>query len=385
MPDIEAVGDAVTGGLVARAVEPDAGEADGHTHEKNCLNCGAALAGPYCHNCGQQAHVHRTLGAFWHDLLHGVLHFEGKVWRTLPMLAWRPGDLTRRYVEGERARFVSPMALFLFSVFLMFIVFTTVGGPIAIESDAAERSDSAQEYRRDREQAAAEIRQLEAERSQRLAAGRTTTSVDVELRIARGSLALIDRLRGSEVEREQADIAAQAQEARGETTTIVGGSTRGGKRAELTVGRTGIPSIDAALTKAEANPELLLYKLQNNAYKFSWLLIPLSVPFVSLLFLHRRRYRQFRAYDHTVFVTYSIAFMTLGVVGLTFLRLVGIGEALIGLALVLVPPLHMFRQLRGAYGLTRWSAFWRTLALLVFATFATGLFLALLVLIGVGG
>ena len=385
MPDIEAVGDAVTGGIVARAVEPGAGEADGHTHEKNCLNCGAALAGPYCHNCGQQAHVHRTLGAFWHDLLHGVLHFEGKVWRTLPMLAWRPGDLTRRYIEGERARFVSPMALFLFSVFLMFIVFTTVGGPIAIESDAAERADSAQEYRRDREQAAAEIRQLEAERSQRLAAGRTTTSVDVELRIARESLALIDRLRGGEIEREQADIAAQAQEASGETRTIVGGSTRGGKRAELTVSRTGIPSIDAALTKAEENPELLLYKLQNNAYKFSWLLIPLSVPFVSLLFFHRRRYRQFRAYDHTVFVTYSIAFMTLGLVALTILRLVGIGEALIGLALVLVPPLHMFRQLRGAYGLTRWSAIWRTLALLVFATLATGLFLALLVLIGVVG
>ena len=138
-------------------------------------------------------------------------------------------------------------------------------------------------------------------------------------------------------------------------------------------------------TKAEENPELLLYKLQNNAYKFSWLLIPLSVPFVWLLFLHRRRYWQFRAYDHTVFVTYSIAFMTLGLVALTFLRLLGIGEALIGLALVLVPPLHMFRQLRGAYALSWWSAAWRTIALLVFATVATGLFLLLLVLIGVAG
>lgn len=27
---------------------------------------------------------------------------------------------TRRYVNGERARFVSPLALFLFTVFLMF-------------------------------------------------------------------------------------------------------------------------------------------------------------------------------------------------------------------------------------------------------------------------
>ena len=105
MSEIEGVGDAVTGGLIARAVEPAAGEAHGH-EPGNCLNCGAALTGPYCHACGQQAHVHRTIHAFWHDLLHGVLHFEGKIWRTLPLMAWRPGDLTRRYVAGERAKFV---------------------------------------------------------------------------------------------------------------------------------------------------------------------------------------------------------------------------------------------------------------------------------------
>ena len=44
MGEIEAIGDAVTGGLLARAVEPGAGEvgSDGHTHEKCCLNCGIA-------------------------------------------------------------------------------------------------------------------------------------------------------------------------------------------------------------------------------------------------------------------------------------------------------------------------------------------------------
>lgn len=385
MPDIEAVGDLVTGGLVARVVEPDAGEADGHTHEKNCLNCGAALAGPYCHDCGQQAHVHRTLGAFWHDVLHSVLHFEGKVWRTLPMLAWRPGDLTRRYVEGERARFVSPMALFLFSVFLMFIVFTTVGGPFRIQSHAEDRVGSAEEYRDDRAKVIDDIRSLEEERRQRIAAGRSTTEVDIELRIERQALALLDRLRREELAREKGEVERERRQADDGARTIAEASTPQGTKGKLTIGRTGVPSIDAALTKAEENPELLLYKLQNNAYKFSWLLIPLSVPFVWLLFLHRQRYRQFRAYDHTVFVTYSIAFMTLGVVGLTFLRLAGLGEALVGLALFLVPPLHIFRQLRGAYGLSRWSALWRTMALLVFAIVATGLFLALLVVIGVVG
>ena len=46
MGGFDAIGDAVTGGLVARAVEPEAGEAHGHTHEKSCLNCKTPLTGP---------------------------------------------------------------------------------------------------------------------------------------------------------------------------------------------------------------------------------------------------------------------------------------------------------------------------------------------------
>src|SRR6476659_2522773 len=127
MDGIEAVGDAVTGGLLARAVEPQAGEADGHTHEKSCLNCGTKLTGPYCSACGQKAHVHRSVRGFLQDFIAGLFNFEGKIWRTLPMLAWRPGEMTRRYIAGERARFISPVALYLFTVFLMFAVLNFTG------------------------------------------------------------------------------------------------------------------------------------------------------------------------------------------------------------------------------------------------------------------
>ncbi len=65
MPDLEAVGDAATGAVLAGTVEARTGQpADGHTHETNCLNCGGQLAGDYCHVCGQRAHAHRTLSAF---------------------------------------------------------------------------------------------------------------------------------------------------------------------------------------------------------------------------------------------------------------------------------------------------------------------------------
>src|SRR3954466_504937 len=161
MGELEAIGDAVTGGVLGRAVEPGAGEA-GHTHEANCLNCGALLEGPYCHDCGQHAHVHRTLGAFFHDFLHGVLHFEGKIWRTLPLLAWKPGELTRRYIDGQRASFVSPIALFLFCVFLTFAVMGLTGSRMLGSKSAAEtRKDMTSEIQKDHQK----IAQLEQRRA----------------------------------------------------------------------------------------------------------------------------------------------------------------------------------------------------------------------------
>lgn len=102
---------------------------DGHTQQTVCLNCSTPLAGTHCHECGQHAHVHRSLAAVGHDLAHGAFHFEGAFWRTLPLLALKPGKLTRRYILGERKRFVSPTALFLFALFLMFTVFSFTGSP----------------------------------------------------------------------------------------------------------------------------------------------------------------------------------------------------------------------------------------------------------------
>jgi hypothetical protein len=352
-----------------------AGEpADGHTHESACLNCGTGLAGTYCHACGQHAHVHRTLGAFWHDLLHGVLHFEGKIWRTLPMLAWHPGALTRRYIAGERAGFVSPLALFLFSVFLMFAVVNTLGGPIDLMSEDGKQdiADARRDLAVERNEALAEIARLEQQRDTARAAGRPTR--DLERRIA-------DKRRGLVLQKRAFDAAMRLAN----QEELAGPSVE--REPSVTIlSETGWRPLDQAIAKAEKNPSLLLYKLQTNAYKYSWLLIPISMPFLWLLFLHRRRYRQdYGAYDHLIFVTYSIAFMSLGAILLTVLSALGLSSAMIGTAITFLPPIHIYRQLRGAYELPRWSAAWRTFVLLVFAGVALTLFLMLLVLIGVIG
>jgi hypothetical protein len=342
--NFEALGDAVTGGVLGRAVEPKAGEPDGHTHEGNCLNCGAPLAGPFCHGCGQHAHVHRTLSAFFHDLLHGVLHFEGKIWRTLPLLAWKPGELTRRYIDGQRASFVSPIALFLFSVFLTFAVMGLTGNLLGSVPQAA-REDAARDLAKDQQRLA----RYQLERQAKVSAGRPTTSVDEKIGDVKGEIAALEAVKAG-------NLPPNA--------------------IKLDKGDTIPDWLTDVVGEAGKNPELLFYKLKTNAYKFSWALIPISVPFVWLLFPFSRR---FRLYDHTIFVTYSLSFMMLLLVAGT---VVGLASTSVASIAWFIPPVHMYRQLRGTYGVGRFGALWRTILLTVFAFIAISVFASLLVTIG---
>jgi hypothetical protein len=352
---MEGIGEAVTGGMVARAVEPHAGEP--HGHSPTCLNCGTGLQGDFCHRCGQQGHVHRSLGAFWHDLSHSVLHFEGKIWRTLPLLTFRPGELTRRYIAGERARFLSPMALFLFSVFLMFAVFSFVISPSALGGRTTSNFENGmQEAIHEGEKS---LKELEEDRRDAVKAGDAAkiASVDDQLKEAGEELALLKDM-----------------QSKGVTEATIGSASADVPEA---------PNwLREAYEKAKKNPSLLIYKLQNNAYKFSWALIPISVPFVWMLFPFSRR---FHIYDHTVFVTYSLCFMTLLAVVLSLLGAIGVGTGWIVLAGLLIPPIHMYKQLKGAYRLSRLSAGLRLIVLLHFTTFAISLFSLLLLGLGVLG
>ncbi len=338
----------MTGGLIARAIEPEAGEHGGEG-QAHCLNCGAQVISRHCHDCGQSVRVHRTLTAFWHDFTHSILHFEGKIWRTLPLLFFRPGQLTRRYVHGERARFVSPLALFLFSVFLMFATFSWVGMPIG-SGPAGTNS-----VRLDK------------------------AALSAELAKTKSKLASLEKVGAPKVE-----IARAREDARNLEAAVKLAAGASLSDLELVKGDIdlGIPELDAALKHAVENPALLLYKMQSNAYKFSWALIPISIPFVWLLFAFRR---QFKPYDHAIFVTYSLSFMSLFLVLLSVLGRLGPLAAWRVPLIFLAPPAHMFFQLRGAYQIGLFAAFWRTMALLIIAFFVLIVFGIILLALGVTG
>jgi hypothetical protein len=106
-PDLEEVGTLVSAGLAAHEVDAVsiAARHDTETHA-NCLNCGAALGGAYYPRCGQAAHLHRSLLHLSEEFMHGVLHFDAKGFHTVPLLFFRPGLLTRRYMARAAAKAV---------------------------------------------------------------------------------------------------------------------------------------------------------------------------------------------------------------------------------------------------------------------------------------
>lgn len=346
--EIEAAADMLTAGMVAREIEGESG----HTAEHHaCANCQTPVTGRFCSNCGQSAHLHRSILHLGEELLHGLLHFDAKGWRTLPLLIFRPGQLTRRYVDGQRTRFVSPLALFLFMVFLMFFVFSLTASHVSVGGDAS-LSISQNGVEKAREKIGAKV----AEKKERL------VEAQQELSEVKAD--------GGDVEKAAARVANAENDlnAASKALSIVGAETpkaEAGKEEKAGGLRvnTGIGFIDSAFKHATENPELVMYKLKNAASKYSFLLVPISLPFVWLLFFWKR---QFTMYDHAVFVLYSLCFMAL--LSSTVAVLGHFGLAILaGMLVVFAPPLHMYKQLRGTYGVSRMGGFVRTCALLLVA------------------
>lgn len=377
----EAAADVITGGVIARAIEPTAGEAKEHEHGP-CRNCGATVTGAYCSNCGQPAHLHRSLVSLGHDILHGVFHFEGKVWHTVPELLFFPGRLTRRYIDGERAKFVSPMALYLFIVFLMFAVIPFTGTSLETEIADSDPLGVAEQFKENIDSQIEKLNdQIEAKREQlaetepTAAAERKKIEDDITGLIAAreaqqamlsGDWRNMVKFAQDQEAKATADAKASAPQVPGVTDKIDDTENR----------------LKNAVKQAADNPALLAYKLKTTGYKFSWALIPLSVPFMWLLFFWRR---DIHAYDHAIFITYSISFMMLFATIVTLLYDLGVSAWIWGTAIGIVPPLHLYKQLRGAYGVSRFGAWVRLFLLTLMITFVLTLFGVILVAVGMRG
>jgi len=110
-----------------------------------CQNCGTPTRGNYCPECGQDCREHRVslrilLGDLWAELFT----FDSRFLRSLVPLLARPGELTREYISGRRARYIPPLRLFLFITILLFLLVSIRVNPLleAVESEPHVVTDS---------------------------------------------------------------------------------------------------------------------------------------------------------------------------------------------------------------------------------------------------
>lgn len=430
--ELEAAGAMATAGLVAGAIEGREGHG---AAEGACLNCGAQLTGPYCSACGQAAHPHRSLIHVFEEFLHGILHFDTKAWRTLPMVLFRPGTLTRNYVYGKRARYISPLALFLFTIFFMFAVFAFAGsGPPVNITESGSVADAQAGLNEAREELATAQRELD----EALAHPDPDQPAGLEESLARQAVGLaqaavareeaaVRRAVAREAARDDADqdqtvanagapsaastpapteaptqasseapelASAPAQET--DVSVSEGGVTVDRNNDDLTwrdVARQlaededfvvvqGWDSLNHKAREKLRNPDLAIYKIQQAAYKFSFLLVPISLPFIALLFLWKRGVT---LYDHVVFALYSLCFASLVFVTIALASRWTWAASIPGLLMVFGIPIHAFFHLKGAYALGWFSALWRTFFLMIFSAISLCLFLIAIVIVGLTG
>ncbi|MGQ3113637.1 MAG: DUF3667 domain-containing protein [Brevundimonas sp.] len=368
--DIEGAGGAVTGGLVAAAVEKPTGHS-GEAHVGVCSDCGAETSGNFCAHCGQPTHVHRTLLHLGEEVLHGVMHFDARIWRTLPLLAFNPGRLTREWVQGRRTRYVSPLAMFLFTIFVMFFALSFMPHPEARIEPLPQRI------------AAQRAAVIEADKAVATARAELETAGDApgESGVASGMLAaaegalLVQKSNLAKLEKEAVEGRKDGLQSGSWQAALADMNlqpTEGDKASGMTT----------TVLKKLKNPDLAVYKLQQTMYKFAFLLVPFSIPFMALLFLWKRG---FTLYDHGVFVLYSLTFMAL--LMMVIVLAVTLNQSVGGMALAIASlaiPVHVFAQLKGAYSLRIFSALWRTVFLLTFCNIVVALFIVAIVYLGLG-
>ncbi len=238
---MEAAAAASAGGFLRRGPRAHAAPAG-----TPCANCATPLNGPWCYACGQSAEdFHRSILRLGGEVVEGLLHMDGRLWRTLPDLMLRPGRLTRAYLDGHRAPQIPPLRLFLVVLLAIFLIGGLGGGGKL---------------------------------------GAITTDVDAKGKVAATKTRTFDNM----TPEERAKVIDQIQVNLGSDKPNEAASQWLRERVKHTL----------------AEPERFKLVLEQWSERFAFLMLPISALMLSVLFIFQRR---FYLFDHTIFSLHSLS------------------------------------------------------------------------------
>ncbi|WP_447638026.1 DUF3667 domain-containing protein [Flavobacterium microcysteis] len=90
---------------------------------KTCLNCNYVVENKFCPNCGQEnTETRQSFHYLFTHFVEDLTHYDGSFWKTIKGLLFKPGYLTKTYLEGKRKKFVPPVKLYIFISFVTFLL-----------------------------------------------------------------------------------------------------------------------------------------------------------------------------------------------------------------------------------------------------------------------
>ena len=102
--------------------------ANAAAEQAQCPNCGAPIGASYCAQCGQETSLALpTVRALLREAAGRYVALDGRLWRTMSALLFRPGFLTLEYFAGRRRRYIRPARLFLVLSVVLFAVMGWAG------------------------------------------------------------------------------------------------------------------------------------------------------------------------------------------------------------------------------------------------------------------
>lgn len=92
-----------------------------------CLNCKHPLdiSDEYCSNCGQLNSTKKlAFNDFFNEFFAGILSYDSRFYRTLGVLLFKPGKISKDYIEGKRIRYANPYRFYLSASIIFFLLWS---------------------------------------------------------------------------------------------------------------------------------------------------------------------------------------------------------------------------------------------------------------------
>lgn len=287
-----------------------------------CANCATPLLGPWCYRCGQAGEdFHRSIWRLVGEAFEGLLHFDGRLWVTLPGLFAHPGRLTRAYLDGHRAPQIPPLRLFLVVLVAVFLAGALMGrGGVAVIS-----------------------------------------ATDDHGRPISATARRVDQLTDAQ---------------RAETKRVI-------DQNGVFYLKGQNPLLNSWLTTrvehALDDPERFRLVMEQWSERFGFLALPLAAGLLSLLFVFNRR---FYVFDHTIFSLHSLSAVGLMLVVATLFSKLTYGVSYL---VLLAAPAHLFAHMRGVYGTSVFGTLLRMALLFFGSLLGAFAILLGLILVGLSG